>query len=275
MFPANFDYVRAESVDHALGLLAADGNAKLIAGGHSLLPMLKLRLASPSALIDIGRLEELRGIEASGGVLRLGSLTTHQELESSPVVAQHAPILAEAAKAIADPAVRNRGTVGGNIAHADPASDLPAVLVALGATMHLRGPVGTRSVAAADFFVGLLESAAVPGEILTHVELPALGPGDGSAYVKMEHPASGYTICGAAAVIRGGVATLAFNGVADHAFTATPPAGLSDAAIDSALAGIAVADPLSDHSASGPYRVHLARVYGRRALELARSRAQG
>lgn len=275
MFPANFDYVRAESVDHALGLLATDDNAKLIAGGHSLLPMLKLRLANPSTLIDIGRLEELRGIEASGGVLRLGSLTTHQELESSPVVAMHAPILREAAKAIADPAVRNRGTVGGNIAHADPASDLPAVLVALGATMHLRGPAGTRTVAAADFFVGLLESAVVPGEILTHLELPVLGPGDGSAYVKMEHPASGYTICGAAAVIRGGVAALAFNGVADHAFAAPPPAGLSDAAIEAAVAGIAVADPMSDRSASGPYRVHLARVYGRRALELARSRAQG
>lgn len=275
MFPAPFDYVRAESLDHALGLLAGDAEAKLIAGGHSLLPMLKLRLANPSTLIDIGRLAELRGIEASGGVLRIGSLTTHQELESSPVVKEHAPILREAAKAIADPAVRNRGTVGGNIAHADPASDLPAVLVALGATMHLRGPAGTRTVAAADFFVGLLESAVAPGEILTHVELPVLGPGDGSAYLKMEHPASGYTVCGAAAVIRAGVATLAFNGVADHAFAAPPPAGLSDAAIDAAAESIAIADPMSDRSASGPYRVHLAKVYGKRALKLARDRAPG
>lgn len=275
MFPANFDYVRAESLDHALGLLAGDADAKLIAGGHSLLPMLKLRLANPSTLIDIGRLAELRGVEASGGVLRIGSLTTHQELESSAVIAENAPILREAAKAIADPAVRNRGTVGGNIAHADPASDLPAVLVALGATMHLRGPAGTRTVAAADFFIGLLESAVLPGEILTHLELPVLGPGDGSAYVKMEHPASGYTVCGAAAVIRGGAATLAFNGVADHAFAAPAPSGLSDEAIDAAAESIAIADPMSDRSASGPYRVHLAKVFGKRALKLARDRARG
>lgn len=275
MFPANFAYVRAESLDHALGLLAEDDAAKLIAGGHSLLPMLKLRLAQPSRLIDIGRLADLRGIDAAGGVLRLGALTTHHELCSSEVVAQNAPILKEAAKAIADPAVRNRGTIGGNIAHADPASDLPAVFVALGATMHLRGLNGTRSVAAEDFFIGLLESAVEPGEILTHVELPAYGAGDGGAYLKMEHPASGYTICGAAAVVRGGQARLAFNGVADHAFLAPAPADLSDAGIDAAIDRIAIADPMSDRSASGEYRQHLAKVYGRRALRLARDRAQG
>ena len=277
MFPANFDYVRAESLDHALGLLARDGEAKLIAGGHSLLPMLKLRLANPSTLIDIGRLAELRGIDAAGGVLRIGSLTTHQQLESSQVVAENAWLLHEAAKAIADPAVRNRGTVGGNIAHADPASDLPAVLVALGATMHLRGPDGTRTVEAADFFVGLLESAVGAGEILTHLEIPALiaGGGEGSAYLKMEHPASGYTICGAAAVIRSGQAKLAFNGIADHAFLAPSPADLSDAAIDAALDSLQVAEPMADRSASGPYRVHLAKVYGKRALKLARDRSHG
>ena len=275
MFPANFDYVRAESVDHALGLLASDEDAKLIAGGHSLLPMLKLRLAQPSKLIDIGRLADLRGIELQGSALRIGALVTHYELESSPLVAQHVSILREAARAIADPAVRNRGTVGGNIAHADPASDLPAVLVALGATVHLRGQGGPRQVAAGEFFVGLLTSAMEPGEILTHVEVPVLGKSDSSAYLKFEHPASGYTVCGAAAVIRGGRATLAFNGVADHPFTAPVPADLSDAALEAAAGGIEVEEPMSDRSASGPYRVHLAKVYGKRALFLARDRAQG
>ncbi len=141
--------------------------------------------------------------------------------------------------------------------------------------MHLRGQNGTRTVAAEDFFVGLLESAVEPGEILTHVEVPAYGVGDSGAYLKMEHPASGYTICGAAAVIRGGKARLAFNGVADHAFLAPAAEDLSDAGIDAAVDAIAIAEPMSDRSASGPYRQHLAKVYGRRALRLARDRAPG
>ncbi len=275
MFPANFDYVRANSIDHALGLLDQDADAKLIAGGHSLIPVLKQRLAQPSRLIDIGRLPELRGIEEKAGTLRIGALATHHDLATSPVVGQHAPILQEAAKVIADPAVRNRGTIGGNVAHADPASDLPAVLVALGATLHVRGKSGARAIAAGDFFLGLFESALEGSEILTHIEVPVLSKGDGSAYLKFEHPASGYTVCGAAAVVRAGNATLAFNGIADHAFAAAGPADLSDGAIDAAVDGLEVEDPMSDRSASGPYRVHLAKVYGKRALKLARDRAKG
>ena len=287
MFPASFEYFRAASVDEALSLLQRHEDAKLLAGGHSLLPMMKLRLAMPPSVIDIGRLPELRGIEVSGGRLQVGALTTHAELAASDVARSHAPLLAEAASRIGDPQVRNKGTVGGNIAHADPASDLPAVLCALGATIHLRSSAGSRAVGASDFFVGLLETAAGDQEILTAVEVPVTGEGQGSAYLKVEHPASGYAICGAAAVLTlsGGSCTacrLCFNGISatPHEAAATAAAlvgsSLEDGAIDAAVNDrLAVGDPLSDLQASGEYRVHLATVYGRRALKLARDRAAG
>ncbi len=287
MYPAKCDYYRAASVAEAIGLLGEHADAKLIAGGHSLIPMMKLRLASPPALVDIGRIAELRGVADAGDSIRVGALTTHAQLSASPELAGGCPLLAEAAGTIGDPQVRNRGTIGGNIAHADPASDLPAVLVALGATVHLEGPGGARTVAAADFFVGLLETDIRAGEILVAVEVPKLGAGTGSAYLKFEHPASGYAVCGAAAVvtIEGGkcaAASLAFNGVtatplaADAVTAALAGGAADDGAIDAAVDGhLAVADPLGDVFASGSYRAELAKAYGKRALKAARDRASG
>ncbi|MFQ5351242.1 MAG: FAD binding domain-containing protein, partial [Thermoanaerobaculia bacterium] len=207
-------------MDEAVALLGEHPEARLLAGGHSLIPLMKLRLAQPAALIDIGRLAELKGIDTADGGLRIGSLTTHAELAASDAVTAACPLLAEAASRIADPQVRNKGTLGGNIAHADPGSDLPAVLVALDATVHLHGPGGDRSVAARQFFTGLLTTEMAPGEVMTHIEVAALGAGTGSAYLKVEHPASGYAVCGAAAVVGMtagalNVAALAFNGVTE------------------------------------------------------------
>jgi carbon-monoxide dehydrogenase medium subunit len=288
MIPASFDYYRAGSVDEALGLLKEHPGAKLLAGGHSLLPMLKLRLAQPAALVDIGRIAELKGISVDGGSLHVGPLTRHHDLATSEAVRQHCPVLAEAAAKVGDPQVRNRGTVGGNIAHADPASDLPAALLAAGATVHLTGSGGKRSVAAEDFFVDLLMTDLRPDEMLTGIEIPCLEGKVGSAYLKVEHPASGYAVCGAAAVVwldRGGScakAALAFNGVAPkpvrapEATAALVGSSLGDEAIENAVRQhLQVEDPLGDIHASGPYRVELAKVYGARALKLARDRARG
>jgi aerobic carbon-monoxide dehydrogenase medium subunit len=287
MFPAEFDYYRAASLEEAVALLGLHQGAKVLAGGHSLLPMMKLRLAQPPTLIDIGRIAALRGISRDGDRIRIGALTPHAEIAASELLARDCPILAEAAGKIGDPQVRNRGTIGGNIAHADPASDLPAVLVALGATVLLTGARGPRRVAAADFFVDLLTSDVQPDEVLTAVEVAPLPPRSGSAYLKREHPASGYAVCGAAAIVTLGGdgrcerAALAFNGVAPKAFRASAVgealAGKAPdaAAITAAIGRLAVEDPLGDLYASPEYRVELARVYGRRALEAAVGRARG
>jgi carbon-monoxide dehydrogenase medium subunit len=285
MYPAPFDYVRATSLDDALRLLDENGDAKLIAGGHSLLPMMKLRLAQPAKLIDIGQLP-LRGVALAGEAVRIGALTTHAELASSRELLQHCPLIAEAASVIGDPQVRNRGTLGGNIAHADPGSDLPAALVALGATIRLRGRKGERTVAAKDFFVDLLTTDLQAGEVITAVDVPKAAAGTGSAYLKFEHPASGYAVVGAAAWVRvsGGkcaAAGLAFNGVSatplvsETALAQIIGSDLSDATLAEAAAKIEAVDPLGDVYASGDYRVHLARVYARRAVAKARERASG
>ena len=286
MYPAKFDYYRASSLEEALDLLEKHEDAKLLAGGHSLLPMMKLRLAQPPSVIDIGGLSDLSGVTRDNGSIKVGALTTHAEIASSPVLAESCGILAEAAGEIGDQQVRNRGTIGGNLTHADPGSDLPAVIRVLGATLHMVGKGGARSVPAAEFFVDLLTTALEEKEILTAVEVPALGAGAGASYMKFEHPASGYAVVGAAAVVSlagdGSCesAALYFNGV-----TATPleAAGigaalagqnLSDAVIDAAVdAKVTAEDPLGDVFASGSYRLHLAKVYGKRALRTARDRA--
>lgn len=285
MFPAKFDYHRARTVPEALDLLGQIDGSKLIAGGHSLLPMMKLRLAQPTAVIDISRIDELTGIDASGDVIRIGALTCHADVAASKEIEKHCRVLHEAAGEIGDPQVRNKGTVGGNIAHADPASDLPGVLLALGAAVHVRGKGGERSIPAKDFFLDLLYTDLRPDEILTAVTVPKLPKHTGSAYLKVEHPASGYALCGAAAVVsvdgkRVTAASVAFNGIANtpvHAESvgwALSAQGDGDGDVGPAvLEGFSVADPLSDIYASGEYRVHLARVYGARALDLARSRA--
>ncbi len=283
MFPANFDYHRVDNVAAAVRLLGQNPDAKLLAGGHSLIPMMKFRLAAPSALIDIGRIAALRGVSEADGRIRIGALTTHAEVAASGLLLQRCPMLAETAHKIADPAVRNKGTVGGNIAHADPASDLPAVLVALGATVHLEGPDGLRQVAAADFFTGLLESDVRADEVLIAIDFAWRKPGAAGVYLKVENPASGYAVCGAAAIVRAGVASaLCFNGITATPLVATAVcdalagSDLSDAAIASAVdQHLAVAEPLYDLHASGEYRVHLAKTYGQRALRAARDLARG
>ncbi len=286
MYPAKFDYFRAASVEEAVALLHRHGDAKVLAGGHSLVPIMKLRLAQPGAVVDIGHIHILRGISHHDGTIRIGALTTHATIAASEMLQAECPLLAEAASHIGDPQVRNKGTIGGNVAHADPASDLPAVLVALDATVNLSGATGDRSVPAREFFVGLLETQIGDHEILTAIDVPRLRDGTGTAYLKHEHPASGYAICGAAAVVGGGRASaagveLVFNGV-----TATPHraaavgealggTSMTDAEIDRAVDDhLAVEEPLGDVQASGEYRVELARVYGKRALKTARDRAR-
>ena len=287
MFAADFEYYRAGSVAEARQLLAAHPGAKLLAGGHSLIPLLKLRLAAPAAVVDIGRVGELRGISNGGGALRIGALTTHAEIAASADVKAGAAALAEAAGQIGDPAVRNRGTIGGNVAHADPASDLPTVLAALGATFTVSGPGGERSLAAADFFQGMMATALGEHDILTAVNVPAVGAGGGSAYVKFSHPASRYAVVGAAAAVTAAGGTCASASVVVGGATAVP---VRCAAVEAALAGqslsaaaIAAAaanaggdlgdDLLGDVFASGEYRKAVAPVYVQRALTVAAERA--
>ena len=283
MYPAPFSYLRVVSVAEALAALAEHPDGRFLAGGHSLLPALKLRLAEPATLIDIGRVAELQGIAQHGGTLRIGSLATHDQVASSDAVCGAARLLAEACGKVGDPAVRNWGTLGGNLAHADPASDPPAALVAAGARLELQSSSGQRWVAADEFFSDLFLTALASDEIITAVELPAAGAGTGSAYLKHPHPASGYAVCGAAAVVsldaagRCSRARLTIGGVGPVPVAVDVAAlsgeTLEQAAVDAALANIEVFEPLSDPYASGAYRVRLARVLGRRAMLLAARRA--
>ena len=286
MYPSKFDYHRPASVQEAIQILVDNPEAKVLAGGHSLIPVMKLRLASPAALVDIGRIDELQGISRDNGSLRIGACVTYNEIANSDVVQEAAPLLAEAAGQIGDRQVRYRGTIGGNLSHADPASDLPAAALALGATLHISGPNGSRSVSAADFFIDLMMTALQMDEILTEVEIPATQAGTGSAYVKFEHPASGYALCGAAAVVTRNAngscasASLCFNGVSSTAVDAAAVASslvgsdLSDAAIESAVnENLSIPDPAGDMFASAAYRQELAKVIGAEALRTARDRA--
>jgi carbon-monoxide dehydrogenase medium subunit len=201
MYPAQFEYTKAGSVAEAIEILRQDPEAKIIAGGHSLLPLMKLRLARPSRVVDIGGIAGLRGISVADGVVSIGALTTHYEISSSADIQANCGILAEAAAGVGDPAVRNRGTIGGNVSHADPASDLPTVLTALGASFNLQGPSGSRTVAADDFFLGPFETAVGADEVLTGVSVPALAANQVAEYAKMSHPATSFAVVGAAAVV--------------------------------------------------------------------------
>ena len=201
MYPAQFEYSKAGSVAEAIQILQGDPNAKIIAGGHSLIPLMKLRLARPSRVVDIGGVAGLRGISVADGVISIGALTTHHEISTSADVQANCGILAEAAGGVGDPAVRNRGTIGGNVSHADPASDLPTVLTALGASFNLQGPSGSRTVSADDFFIGPFETAVGADEVLTGVSVPALAANQVAEYAKMAHPATSFVVVGAAAVI--------------------------------------------------------------------------
>ncbi len=287
MYPANTTYHRAGSVAEAVQLLAGNEGAMVLAGGHSLIPAMKLRLAMPAALVDIGHIEALKGITANGGALSIGALTTFAEIASSDLVRQHAPVLAEATGMVGDPAVRNRGTIGGNVSHGDPASDPPTALTALGATYNVSGPGGERSIVASDFATGLLENVLEENEILTSVSVPSLPSGAGSAYVKFPHPASRYAVVGAAAIVavQGGScssASVVIGGVettptrASSVEAALVGSDLGDGALAAAAAALAsdlTGDPMSDIFASDEYRRAMAAVYLRRALGIAASRA--
>ena len=231
MYPPKFDYYRAGSVAEALSLLGQHSGAKLLAGGHSLIPAMNIRLADPGVLIDIGRIPELKGISTRNGSVHIGALSTHATIAASDLVPQ---ALSQAAGGIGDPQVRNRGTIGGNIVHADPGSDLPTVLVALGATIHITSAGGNRTMAAKDFFTGILETALQEGEIVAAIEVPRSAQYSGSAYAKLASPASRYAMVGAAATVtvKNGKCTEA--GVAVGGLT---PSATKAASVEAALTG--------------------------------------
>jgi aerobic carbon-monoxide dehydrogenase medium subunit len=268
VIPAQFDYVAADSAAHALDLLARHGDeAKLLAGGHSLLPMMKLRLAAPSVLIDIGRVTELAGIVTDGDDLVIGATTRHADVAGSELVRSQAPLLAHAAAQVGDPQIRHRGTIGGSLAHADPAADLPMALTALGGSAELRGPGGTRRVAAADFFTGFFETALAADEILAAVRLPRR-PGVGWGYQKFVRRSNDWAIVGVAA-IDGRIALANMGPVPLRA--AAAERALSDGASAAEAAELAAegTSPGEDMHADRAYRQHLARVLTRRALQQA------
>jgi carbon-monoxide dehydrogenase medium subunit len=288
MYPASFEYHRAATVEEAVGLLTRfKDDAKLLAGGHSLIPMMKLRLAQPKHLIDIGRVTGLSGVREDGGHLVIGALATHYSVESNAAVRKKCPMLAEAAGLIGDPQVRNYGTVGGSVAHADPAADWPAVMLALGAEMKAVGPKGARTIKADDFFKELFTTALGLDEVLTEIRIPIGGHG-GAAYMKHPHPASRFAVAGVAAAVTldaGGKCTAArvgVTGVGSHAVRAkgveaaltgkAPDAATLAAASQKAADGI---DINADLQGSVEYKAHLTRVYTRRALERAVERAKG
>jgi aerobic carbon-monoxide dehydrogenase medium subunit len=277
VIPAPFDYEVAESVGHALSLLTGREDAKLLAGGHSLLPVLRLRLARPSLLVDVGRLEELSYVRDGGEKLAIGALTRHHDIATSPFVQEHNPLLSYAAGLIGDPQVRHRGTIGGSVAHGDPASDFPAVLLALDGEVDIAGAGGVRTVAAADFFRGVFETAAGPGEMVTEVRVPKLTGDHVWSYLKFRRRAQDWATVGVAAVARrsnGGVADAAIGLVN---MGATPlRARAAEAAWAAGADPGAVAaegtDPPTDTNGSAEFRRHLAGVLVRRAVEEANHR---
>jgi aerobic carbon-monoxide dehydrogenase medium subunit len=282
MIPAKFDYVKPTSVGEAVQALASGGeDAKVIAGGQSLLPLLRLRLSYPSLLVDVGALDELRGVADVGDELLIGARTTHHQLVHDPLVGEHCGILAEAAATVADPAVRHRGTLGGSLAHGDPAGDLPAVAVALGATMVARGPGGERTIAASDFFMDYLTTALRPDEILTGVRVPKLGGGWGYRYEKFHRTAQAWAIVGVAALARrsnGHVAEARvgltnMGSVPVRASAVEAAAAGAEATRDALNAAAASAadgtEPPADLHGAPDYRRHLARVLTGRALAAA------
>ena len=272
MIPASFTYQRAWSVDEALDLASRGGeDAKFLAGGHSLLPLMKLRLAVPEILIDIGRLPELRYIRDDGGHIAVGALSSHHDLATSGLLASELPLLAQAAGQVGDPQVRHRGTIGGSLVHADPAADLPAVILALDATLVARGPAGRREIEAGVFFRGLFETALRPGELLTEIRIPRPSAA-GWSFQKFTKRAIDWAIVGVA--VQGGSVTLVNMGQTPLRAGAVERALASGAGPGDAAAYAAEGlSPSSDLTASSGYREHLARVLVRRALEESVSRA--
>lgn len=285
MIPTSFDYVRADSLRAALNALAAGDGTKVIAGGHSLLPIMKFRLAQPPRLVDISRLDELKGITENRRGARIGAGTTYREVLDSALLRERFPLLVEATETVGDLQVRNRGTIGGGLAHADPASDMPAVMLALDATFNVRSKRGRRALKAREFFQGAFTTALAEDELLTEIILPAMPTGAGSVYLSHDHPASGYAIVAVAAVVARkrrivSHAVVALTGIGETAYLANSaqaligspadPADLARAA-DQVTEGIEVN---GDSHAPPEYRRHLATVVTRRALETALQRAR-
>ena len=272
MIPAAFEYLRAASADEALALLREHGDdAKLLAGGHSLIPLMKYRLATPGVIIDIGRLHDLSYIQDDGDVIRIGALTRHGEIEHSDVLRSRVPLLADVASQVGDPQVRNRGTIGGSLAHGDPASYLPAAIIALRATLVLAGPDGTRDVAADDFFTGFLTTAASPSELLTEIRIP-VAMHTSFGFQKFRRRAQDWAIVGCAVAVGDGMAGVGLVNMDSRPVRAS---AVERAILDGATAAEAAAsaadgcDPPGDLNASAEFRQHLARVLVRRALEAA------
>ena len=278
MIPAPFDYDVADSVDHAVELLAAGGgDAKLLAGGHSLIPALRLRIARPAKLVDIGRLSDLDYVSDGGTHVAIGALARHAAIASDGLLAEHCPIVSHAAGEIGDPQVRHRGTLGGTLAHGDPASDMPAVMLALGAELVAHGSGGERVIPAAEFFTGVFETALGPDEVLVEARVPKLAASTGWAYLKANRRAQDWATVGVAALVHRDNGSIAGASIGLVNMGGTP---LRARAAEDALAGGAsIADaaslvtegtePPTDHAGSSEYRAHLARVVTQRALEQA------
>ena len=278
MIPAEFEYEFAESVDHAIDLLGKNEDAKLLAGGHSLLPAMRLRLARPALLVDLGRLSDLSYVQEEGDVIAIGALTRHKDVAASPVLREHCPIVSHTAAQIGDPQVRHRGTIGGSLAHGDPASDLPSVILALHADLVARGPGGDRAIPAGEFFTGVFSTALARDEVLVEIRVPKLGSA-GWSYTKLSRRAQDWATVAVAAIVEG-------NGSVERAAITLTNMGATPmrarAAEEALVGGASIADaadlaaegtePPTDQAASSDFRRHLARVLTRRALEEARSR---
>ena len=274
MIPAGFEYEVAENVDHAIELLGKNEDAKLLAGGHSLLPAMKLRLARPALLVDVGRLDELSYVQEEGDTIAIGALTRHKDVAASLVLREHCAIVSHTAGQVGDPQVRHRGTIGGSLAHGDPASDLPTVILALDGELVACGPGGDRAIPAGDFFTGVWQTALEPNEVLVEIRIPKLGAAAGWSYTKMARRAQDWATVAVAAVVHG-------NGSVERASVALTNMGatsLRATSAEEALVGAASiedaaalaadgTEPPTDHAASSDFRKHLARVLTRRALE--------
>src|SRR5947207_2278813 len=288
MIPTEFDYVRAGTLDEAISLLAKNEDAKILAGGHSLIPAMKLRLAAPPLLVDIGRIKDLSYIREEDGQIRIGAMTTHYQIESSDLLKKICPLLPECAAQIGDVQVRNKGTLGGSLAHADPAGDWPAAILALDAELQALSARGERWIPAREFFRDLLTTTLQGDEILTAIRVPQLPARSGDAYLKLHHPASGFAVVGVAARVTLGEngsierAAVGITGIASKAYRAAavenalvgkpPSAKRLEGAAAHAADGV---EANADLYASAEYRTHLARVYTRRALDCALERAGG
>jgi aerobic carbon-monoxide dehydrogenase medium subunit len=275
MIPARFEYEVAESPEHAIELLGSAEDAKLLAGGHSLIPAMRLRLSRPSLVVDIGRLNELSYVRDASEQIAIGALSRHKDVRDAPLLQEHCPIVSHTAGLIGDPQVRHRGTIGGSLSHGDPASDLPTVMLALGAELQVRGPDGERVVPAAEFFTGVFQTALAPNDLLVEVRVPKLGSATGWSYLKMSRRAQDWATVAVAALVERKNGSVESAAIALTNMGATP---LRASSAEAALAGGASAaeaashiaegtEPPSDHAGSSDFRKHLAQVLGRRSLE--------